>query len=162
MRQVLCIGRAGWLAAPAVVAAMAVTGCTKQDTHTHQGYVEGEFVYVASPVGGRLEHLGVQRGQIINAGAPLFVLESVDETAARQQAAAQLQAAEAQLADLNVGKRVPEVDAVRAQLAQAAAADKLSATQLARDEAQFRAGGIAQSQLDASRSTAQTNAQRVR
>ncbi|MBR7560215.1 biotin/lipoyl-binding protein, partial [Mycobacterium tuberculosis] len=81
-----------------------------------QGYVEGEFVYVASPVGGRLDHLGVQRGQTVNAGAPLFVLESVDETAARQQAAAQLQGAEAQLADLNVGKRVPEVDAVRAQL----------------------------------------------
>lgn len=49
-----------------------------------------------------------------------------------------------------------------AQLAQAAAADKLSATQLVRDAAQFRAGGIPQAQLDTSRSTAQTNAQRVR
>ena len=161
MRQALCIGRAGWFAV-ASAAAMALAGCAKQDNHTYQGYVEGEFVYVASPVGGRLEHLGVQRGQSINAGAPLFALESVDETAARQQAAAQLQGAEAQLADLNVGKRVPEVDAVHAQLAQAVAADKLSSTQLARDEAQFRAGGIAQSQLDASRSTAQSNAQRVR
>ncbi len=57
---------------------------------------------------------------------------------------------------------MPEVDAARAQLAQAVAADKLSATQRVRDEAQFRAGGIPQAQLDASRSTAQTNAQRVR
>lgn len=161
MRQALCMGRAGSLAAVSA-AAIVLAGCAKHDDRTYQGYVEGEFVYVASPVGGRLEHLAVQRGQTVNAGTPLFALESVDETAARQQAAAQLQGAEAQLADLNVGKRVPEVDAVRAQLAQAVAADKLSSTQLARDEAQFRAGGIAQSQLDASRSTAQTNAQRVR
>ena len=116
MRQALCMGRAGCLAA-ALAAAIVLAGCAKHDDRTYQGYVEGEFVYVASPVGGRLDYLGVQRGQTVNAGAPLFVLESVDETAARQQAAAQLQGAEAQLADLNVGKRVPEVDAVRAQLA---------------------------------------------
>lgn len=154
MRPAKGIGKAGWMAAAATVAALA--GCSNQDTSTYQGYVEGEFVYVASPVGGRLERLGVQRGQTVSAGAPLFVLESTDEAAARQQAA------EAQLADLNLGRRVPEVDAVRAQLAQAAAADKLSATQLVRDAAQFRAGGIPQAQLDTSRSTAQTNAQRVR
>jgi HlyD family secretion protein len=139
-----------------------LAGCGQPDTKTYQGYVEGEFVYVASSMGGRLEHLGVQRGQTVGAGAPLFVLESTDEAAARQQAAAQLQAAEAQLADLNLGRRVPEVDVARAQLAQAVAADKLSSIQLTRDEAQFRAGGIPQAQLDASRSTAQTNAQRWR
>ncbi len=160
MRPAKGIGKAGWMAAAAAVAVLA--GCGNQDTSTYQGYVEGEFVYVASPVGGRLERLAVQRGQTVTGGAPLFVLESTDEAAARQQAAAQQQAAEAQLADLNLGRRVPEVDAARAQLAQAVAADKLSATQLVRDEAQFRAGGIPQSQLDASRSTAQTNAQRVR
>ncbi|MGC5885872.1 HlyD family secretion protein [Ralstonia pseudosolanacearum] len=160
MRPANGIDRAGWMAAVAMAA--AVTGCGNPDTQSYQGYVEGEFVYVASPVGGRLEHLGVQRGQTVSAGTPLFILESTDEAAARQQAAAQQQAAEAQLADLNLGRRVPEVDAVRAQLAQAVAADQLSATQRVRDEAQFRAGGIPQAQLDASRSTAQTNAQRVR
>ena len=158
MRPAKWIGRAGCLAG----AAAALAGCGQPDTKTYQGYVEGEFVYVASSMGGRLEHLGVQRGQTVGAGAPLFVLESTDEAAARQQAAAQLQAAEAQLADLNLGRRVPEVDVARAQLAQAVAADKLSSIQLTRDEAQFRAGGIPQAQLDASRSTAQTNAQRVR
>lgn len=159
------MGAVRWsgLACCAAVAAVAMlSGCSKQEPNTYQGYVEGEFVYVASPVGGRLEHLGVQQGQTVKAGAPLFVLESVEETAARQQAAAQLRAAEAQLADLNLGKRVPEVDAVRAQLAQAEAADKLSRLQLTRDEAQYRAGGIPQAQLDSSRATAQANAQRVR
>ncbi|MDF6951072.1 hypothetical protein NLQ95_24450, partial [Escherichia coli] len=73
MRQALCMGRAGcWAAASA--AAIVLAGCAKHDDRTYQGYVEGEFVYVASPVGGRLDHLGVQRGQTVNAGAPLFVL----------------------------------------------------------------------------------------
>src|SRR5436305_629158 len=101
MRQVLWNGRTACLVAVAAAVA-ALSGCAKQDANTYQGYVEGEFVYVASPVGGRLDHLGVQRGQTVSTGAPLFVLESVDETAARQQAAAQLQSAEAQLADLNL------------------------------------------------------------
>lgn len=82
MRPAKGIGKAGWMAAAATVAALA--GCSNQDTSTYQGYVEGEFVYVASPVGGRLERLGVQRGQTVSAGAPLFVLESTDEAAARQ------------------------------------------------------------------------------
>jgi len=88
MRQVLWNVRTACLAAVAAAVA-ALSGCAKQDANTYQGYVEGEFVYVASPVGGRLDHLGVQRGQTVSTGAPLFVLESVDETAARQQAAAQ-------------------------------------------------------------------------
>jgi len=36
--------------------------CTGEKSPTYQGYVEGEYVHVASPVGGRLERLLVQRG----------------------------------------------------------------------------------------------------
>ena len=54
MRQALCMGRAGCLAA-ASAAAIVLAGCAKHDDRTYQGYVEGEFVYVASPVGGRLD-----------------------------------------------------------------------------------------------------------
>lgn len=64
MRQALCMGRAGCLAA-ALAAAIVLAGCAKHDDRTYQGYVEGEFVYVASPVGGRLDYLGVQRGQTV-------------------------------------------------------------------------------------------------
>ena len=37
-------------------------GCEVEDPSIVQGYVEGEFVYVASPFGGRLERLSVSRG----------------------------------------------------------------------------------------------------
>ena len=50
---------------PIVSAALA--GCTHEGSSSFQGYVEGEYVYVASPVGGRLERLAVQRGQTIEA-----------------------------------------------------------------------------------------------
>ena len=41
-------------------------------TDRFQGYVEGEFVYVASPLGGQLDALSVQRGQQVTSGQPLF------------------------------------------------------------------------------------------
>jgi len=139
-----------------------LSACSKEPPNIWQGYVEGEFVSVASPFAGRLDTLSVQRGQQVASGAPLFVLESDDERAARQQAAEQLRAAEAQLADLKIGKRPVEVDVSRAQLAQAQATAQRSAAQFRRDQAQFTIGGISQAQLDESRATAASDAARVR
>jgi HlyD family secretion protein len=104
----------------------------------------------------------VQRGQTIEAKAPLFNLEAEQETAAKQQADEQLKAAQAQLADLRVGKRAVELDVARAQLAQASAAEEQAALQLKRDEAQFEIGGIARAQLDDSRANHAIKAARVR
>ena len=119
--------------------AAAVAACSGDATPAYQGYVEAEYVHVAAPVGGRLERLFVERGQGVAAGAALFQLEAVEETAARQHADEQLKAAEAQLADLRLGRRRPELDVVRAQLAQAQAAEAQALQQVRRDEAQFDA-----------------------
>ncbi|TDF65917.1 HlyD family secretion protein [Cupriavidus sp. L7L] len=143
-------------------AALLAAGCGKSGTDTWQGYIEGEFVSVASPFAGRLDTLSVQRGQQVAQGAALFALESDDERAARQQAEDQLRAAEAQLQDMKTGKRPVEVDVSRAQLAQAQAQAQRSAAALRRDERQFEIGGIAQAQLDESRAQARSDAARVR
>ncbi|AIO36406.1 efflux transporter, RND family, MFP subunit [Burkholderia cenocepacia] len=150
---------------PALVAAVALlAGCGKpaDRTPTYQGYVEGEFVYLASSQSGTLTQLSVARGQTVAAGAPAFSLDTVSETAALQQAQHQLDAARAQLADLRTGKRPPEVNVTKAQLAQAAAQASRAAAQLARDERQYAAGGISKQQLDDSRTSAQTTAAQVR
>jgi len=139
-----------------------LAGCSADQPSTYQGYVEGEYVYLASPLGGRLERLLVQRGQSVEARAPLFELEADEERAAKQQADEQLKAAQAQLADLRHGRRAPELDVVRAQLAQAQAAEAQAAQQLQRDEAQFDAGGIARAQRDDSRANLAIKAARVR
>ncbi len=57
-----------------------ITSCSNAPQDRFQGYVEGEFVYVASPLAGQLESLQVRRGDQVKAGDPLFAL---DETAAR-------------------------------------------------------------------------------
>ncbi|MFY2565796.1 HlyD family secretion protein [Achromobacter ruhlandii] len=146
----------------AVLGLSLLAACGKRDDAVYQGYVEGEYLYIASSEAGRLDTLSVQRGQQVAAAAPLFALEATRETAARDQAGAQLAAASAQLEDIATGKRPPEVDVARAQLAQAEAASRRSAAQLARDTAQFRAGGVARAQLDDSREQAQSDAARVR
>ncbi len=139
-----------------------LSACSDRPANVHQGYVEGEFVYVASPFGGRLDRLMTQRGETVAQNAALFTLESTDEAAARQQAARQLQAAEAQLADLQTGKRPVELDVTRAQLAQAIASDRQSTAQYVRDQEQFKVGGISQEQLEQSRALQQSNGARVR
>ena len=146
----------------ASAALATLSACSGNTPGTYQGYVEGEFVHVGSGVAGRLEHLSVQRGQSVEAGAPLFELESMQEAAGVKQADEALAAAEAQLADLGTGRRTPEVDVVRAQLAQATAAERQSASQLARDTASLEAGGISQMQLEASRAKHDVDAARVR
>src|SRR4051794_40861477 len=93
-----------------LLAAGILCGCSGETPSTYQGYVEGEYVHIASPVGGRLDRLLVQRGQTIDAKAPLFQLEAEEEVAARRQAEEQLKASQAQLADLRLGRRNPELD----------------------------------------------------
>ena len=140
---------------------LALCACSRTSPGTYQGYVEGEFVYVASPVGGRLVRLLVERGQTVLADAPLFALESEQEEAEQRRAEAQLKSAEAHLQDLNQGKRAQEVDVAKAQLAQAKAEEQQAASDLKRDEAQFDAGGISRGQLEQSQARATIAAARV-
>jgi Multidrug resistance efflux pump len=145
-----------------VLLAALLPACSHNDAGTYQGYVEGEFVYLGSSQAGRLSQLSVARGQTVGASASLFALESDDETHALAQAQQQLAAARAQLADIQTGKRVPEVDVNRAQLAEAIANARKASLQLTRDQAQYSAGGIAKAQLDDSRANADSTAAQVR
>jgi HlyD family secretion protein len=115
-----------------IAAALALAGCSRPAAPGYQGYLEGEFVYVASPLAGRLESLAVLKGARVEAGTPLFTLERASELAAQRQAAGQLQSAQARLEDLKKGSRPTELAAIEARLAQAQAAAELSAIELER------------------------------
>ena len=73
-----------------------LSGCGDPSTDRFQGYVEGEFVYVASPLAGQLDTLSVRRGQQVTAGEPLFALDETAEKAARDMAEAALVLSEAE------------------------------------------------------------------
>jgi HlyD family secretion protein len=161
MSSITAIASTRQLALLLLVGAL-LAGCSHRDDNAYQGYIEGEYVYLGSSQAGKLTQLQVARGQTVKADAPLFALDAVDETAALKQAQQQLAAARSQLADIQTGKRVPEVNVSRAQLAEAIANARKAALQLTRDEAQYRAGGIAQAQLDDSRANADATSAQVR
>jgi HlyD family secretion protein len=79
-----------------LVIAAFLSSCGDPSTDRFQGYVEGEFVYVASPLAGQLETLSVQRGQQVTSGQSLFSLDETAEKAARDMAGAALALSEAE------------------------------------------------------------------
>jgi HlyD family secretion protein len=129
---------------------LLLLGCARDEPATYQGYVEAEFVRVAAPFSGILEKLHVRRGQNVALGAPLFMLEQENETAARREAEERLNAAEARLANLKSGRRPAELDVIKSQLAQASAAEQLSVAELKRDKKLLADGFISQEKLDIS------------
>ena len=79
-----------------------------------QGYVEGEYVYVASPLAGALGTLSVRRGAQVKEGDSLFALDSEPERTARDEAVRKLDQARSNLEDARKGKRPSEIDSMEA------------------------------------------------
>jgi HlyD family secretion protein len=138
-----------YLAALTLTAALGA--CGDKSDGVLQGYAEGEYVRVAAPFAGSLQKLQVKRGSEVKAGDPLFVLEQVNEAAARNEAAERARNAEAQLADLEKSRRPSEIEAVKAQLAQARASLELSAVNLKRQEQLVASNFVSKSAVDEAR-----------
>lgn len=150
------------LAGGLVTALCWMTSCSQPGSQKLQGYVEGEFVYVASPLPGALEVLKVKRGMQVKAGDALFALECASEKASLEEAAGQLRQAEASWQDVQQGKRPTEIDSLEAQLQQARAALMLSEKELARQEEMARVRGATPPQeVDRARSLREQNQQKV-
>ena len=140
---------------------LLLAGCEQPASDAWQGYVEGEFVLLASPYAGQLQALHVRRGERVEAGKPLFALESEAERAAREEAAERLRIAEARLENLQAGRRAPEVEALRAELAQAQAARELAAANLRREEKLLADAATSRSRYDEARTALARDRARV-
>lgn len=79
------------------------------------GYVEGETTLVAPPVAGRLVSLAVERGDRVEKGNRLFVIDTTQAEAEVARASARLAEFQARHNNLLTGKRVEEQDVIRAQ-----------------------------------------------
>jgi HlyD family secretion protein len=108
------------------------TGCSRPPSNTFQGYIEAEYVHVAAPLPGTLESLAVARGQAVDAGAPLYTLESTAEIADLSETQHRLAQARANLDNLQKGKRPSEIAALEAALDHAHQALKLAQSELNR------------------------------
>ena len=118
----------------ALACVVAIGGCAERTPAGYPGYVEGEYVRVAAPLSGTLLQLTVERGAEVARDAPLFTLESEQERAARAEAESRVRQAQAALANLEKGRRPPEIAAVCAQLAQAQASLRQSEADLVRTQ----------------------------
>ncbi len=145
-----------------VIVLAILTSCDKPPSDLVQGYVEGEYVYVASPYGGALISLSVRRGIQVNVGDPLFTLEQASEIAGKNEAERKLSQARANLEDRRKGKRPSEIVSLRAQLQQARTALQLSMREVARQEGLAEVPGAAvELEVDRARSVRDQNEQRV-
>lgn len=146
----------------ALVVAVLALGCDRRPPATEQGYVEGEYVYVASPLAGTLESIAVQRGTQVQAGDALYALASMPEKATRDQAAQQLAQAQSSLANAQKGRRPSEIESLQAQVQAARAELALAERECARQEKLGTIpGGTAQQDLDRARSQRDQDLQRV-
>jgi HlyD family secretion protein len=134
-----------------LIVVVLLAGCGNEPNDAWQGYIEGEYVLLASPYAGQLEKLHVRRGERIETGR-----------AARLEAEERLKGAQARLGNLKVPKRPPEIEALRAQVNQARAARDLAALQLEQAEKLFKGSFIAQTRLDEARATHMREIARVR
>ena len=132
-----------------LLAALGLSACGKEPAGTVTGYTEGEYVYVAAPEGGWVSEVLVQRGTQVNVGDPLFTLDADAQLAQRDQAAAQVAQAEAQLANLEKGRRSDEIAALEAALIQARANRTLADAEFKRAVDLRQRGFVSQAALDA-------------
>ncbi len=140
-----------------ILALLMVTplvSCLEKPDGGFQGYIEGEYLYIAAPGAGRLSRVAVTKGTQVAAGAPLFSLEPTSEQAALDEAKSKKAQAESDLADLLVGSRPEEIAGMEAQLADAEASSALENETLARQLRLIATRVVSQSQVDAAQAAA--------
>lgn len=130
---------------------VAVIGCSPPAPTAFQGYIEADYVHVASPVGGLLVECEVRRGDSVRTGDPLFTLESGLERAAVEEAGRRVALAEARLENLLKGRRPTEIAALEARIAQSRASLEFWSAEFQRRQQLARAEVIAEVEIDQAR-----------
>ncbi len=125
-----------------------IAGCSPEPSSAFQGYLEGEYVYVSSPLSGVITSRPVDRGATIKKGDLVFVLEQDAELAGLKEAEDRCAQASSKLDNLRKGKRPSEVASVQARLEQARANLALSELTLERRKQLKQDGVISQEEWD--------------
>jgi len=128
----------------------------------YQGYVEADYVHVASPVAGALSELRVHRGQQVDENATLFILEQDYERAALAVATHTLKQAADKLANAMKGQRPTELATIGARLGQADTSMRLAEIEYKRRQKLYAERTISTEEMDRARSDYEYKVQQVR
>jgi HlyD family secretion protein len=133
-----------------VVVFAALLACERDNAERGalQGVVELHERRLGFEIQGRLAELVVRRGQRVEAGQALALLDDALERPQRDAREQEFRAASAQLDLVREGSRREEVRAVAAQLRGARAAERTAAEQLLRTRSLRARDVVAQAQLD--------------
>lgn len=129
------------------------------------GYVEGDSLYLAAPVSGRIDALYLREGERVAADRPAFLIDPDVQQAQESQALAALQVARERVQDLRKGQRGPELEVFDAEAAAARARLKEAEADYARIAPLVRRGIYAPARLDqvgAARDSARAELKAVR
>ncbi|WP_417307722.1 HlyD family secretion protein [Devosia sp.] len=133
--------------------ALVVPGFGGTAPPQYSGYVEADYLYVASASGGVIDAIAVTDGDVVAEGALLFSLRYTQQLAVLRGAEARVIAAEASLENLATGEREDELAVVRASLARAEAEQTLARETATRTAKLFDEGLVPQAKLDQARAT---------
>lgn len=121
---------------------------------TLSGYIEGETLYLASPIAGSVQTVSVQRGQrVAGGGEPLFTIKPDQQAAQNAQAAAELAAAMAAAEDARKGQRPAELGVFAAEQAAAEAQARDAGATLNRITPLATKGFVSKAALDDARAS---------
>lgn len=123
-------------------------GCGRSEHH-YQGYVESDTIYLAQPFAGFLKHRYVHRGEKVKKDQLLFEIDPYPEVYELNHANAALAQGEEILSDLQKPRRVPELDAIKAQLKEIDAEIALATLRLKRNQILLNKKVIPPDTLDA-------------
>ncbi|MDE2585807.1 MAG: HlyD family efflux transporter periplasmic adaptor subunit [Betaproteobacteria bacterium] len=131
-----------------LLAATFLSACSRDENSTYQGYVEGEYLYLAAPQAGYLKSLDAPRGTRVTAGQVLFAIATDPDAQALAEAEARAGSAREKVENLKEPRRAPEIAALEAQVGAASAALRLAETQLGQQQALARQHFVSQARLD--------------
>lgn len=139
-----------------VLGAMAIllqTACGRTDSNGYQGYVEGEYLYLAAPQAGYLKTLDAPRGSRVKDGQTLFAIASDPDDQALVEAEAKAGSVGEKLENLKAPRRPSEIAALEANLRAAEASLRLTRIQLQQQEALAEKNFVSKAKVDEARST---------
>ena len=141
---------------PLVICAAALAllqmACGRPDSNTYQGYVEGEYLYLAAPQAGYLKSLDAPRGSRVTTGQALFAVAGDPDDQALAEAEAKASSSKEKLENLKEPRRPTEIAALEANRRAAEAALRLARTQLQQQLALAQKNFVSQAKVDEARS----------
>jgi len=131
-----------------LLGALALTGCAKQGPQALIGTLEWDRIAVTAELAEPVLRWTVAEGDKVEAGAVLLELDPRRQDARIAEARGNLAMNEGKLAELTHGARIETIDAARANLASAHAAETDAEAEYTRVAAMRKRELVAQSQLD--------------